>query len=144
MAPENVILSEKSPAVLIDFGFAWSGENKVRDALPLEDTPFLAPEVRAGRTVVPAPAQDVYGLAALGFALLTGAPPARGEDVRATLIRTRREQPDRWRLDIDAARILIGVIQQALAEDPAQRPDSIECTRTLAFGVAHAAVGALR
>jgi hypothetical protein len=149
VAPENVILSEKGPAVLIDYGFAWSSENEVRDAVAREDSPWLAPDLRrasgegsGGGT--PGPAEDVYGLAAVGFALLTGAPPARGEDIRATLIRARREQPARWRLDVDAARVLIGVIQAGLSEDPGERPDAAECTRTLAFGVAHAAVGALR
>ena len=149
VAPDNVIVSEKGPAVLIDYGARVVQRERGARRRGARGLSVAGPRRRCDPEGgpgcgTPGPAEDVYGLAAVGFALLTGAPPARGEDIRATLIRTRREQPARWRLDVDAARVLIGVIQAGLSEDPGERPDAVECMRTLAFGVAHAAVGALR
>ncbi len=132
VAPENVVVSATNPAVLIDFGHTWSAEHEFSKPSELNDvSAYTAPEAAAGDAGALAPAVDVYGWAATGFALLTGKPPQRNIRPRGVLLRIREEQPDRWRPCDEAVEPLVEVLVRCLSADPAQRPDAAACRQTL-------------
>ena len=130
LKPSNVLVDDGGHVHLLDFGIA----RIVQEGEPTQThkralTPqYAAPEQFRG--ALPSTAMDVYGLGALLYAMLTGAPPraaadapdatptlpslaiARGVELGATeLARARRA----LRGDLDA------VILQALATDPERR-----------------------
>jgi hypothetical protein len=74
--PRNLVRGRKR-VVLVDFGLATrlGGDGAVAQG----GTPrFMAPEVFAGDAA--SPRSDVFGVAASAWALITGGPPAYGED----------------------------------------------------------------
>jgi len=88
--------------------------------------PFLSPEQgeppKEGTT-----RSDVYGLGAIRYALLTGRPPFRGENVEKTLQLVRESTPElprvlNPRVDLD----LQAVCLKCLQKDPARRYRSAE------------------
>ena len=102
--PGNVILNGED-VVLVDFGVARELSIDAATAAPTT-AGFGAPEVLAGGVV--SPASDVYGLAAMLWALLAGTPPRLG-DTRA-------------REDVSGA--VTRAMRAALVPDPARRPAS--------------------
>ncbi|MEZ0493816.1 hypothetical protein AB2L28_16375 [Kineococcus sp. TBRC 1896] len=85
------------------------------------DSPYTAPEVRAG--ALPSAAGDVFGFGATAFFLLTGSAPATSPDgvVEPALVRRQ----------LGAAPLtaphpgLADLLLQALSPDPSQRPDRL-------------------
>ncbi|MCA8925339.1 MAG: protein kinase [Planctomycetes bacterium] len=77
LKPANVLLAGRSP-LLADFGLARGprGHTITATGEVLGTPAFLAPEQALGQPI--GPWTDVYGLGALLYTLLTGAPPFRG------------------------------------------------------------------
>jgi putative methionine-R-sulfoxide reductase with GAF domain len=74
--PRNLVLGRER-VVLVDFGLATRLADDTQ--APRGGTPrFMAPEVFAGEPA--SPRSDVFGLAASAWNLITGSPPAYGED----------------------------------------------------------------
>lgn len=74
--PRNLVRGRER-VVLVDFGLATriaSDTHAARGGTPR----FMAPEVFAGEP--PSPRSDVFGIAASAWNLITGSPPAYGED----------------------------------------------------------------
>ena len=102
--PANLILTTGGRVKLVDFGIS-SAPNALRRRV---GTPgFRAPELAAGGA--PSRASDVYALAATGFALLTGSPPAG-------------VLPSWEGIDPAQAKQLEAAIRLGMATDPARRP----------------------
>jgi protein kinase-like protein/GAF domain-containing protein len=75
--PRNIVAG-RDGARLVDFGLAERVDRTER-AVARGGTPqFMAPEVFAGRAA--SPRSDVFSLAATAWTLITGSPPAYGED----------------------------------------------------------------
>ena len=109
--PANVILTPEGKAVLVDFGISHrehAGQPVHPVFAPAGTAGYAAPEVAGGAP--PAPASDVFSLAATAFALLTGRPPRPGVRPAWTGI-----EPER-------ARLVEFALRRGLAIDPARRP----------------------
>ena len=102
--PANLVLANDGRVVIIDFGTALRvGECGERIGTP----GFTAPEVVAGEAITPA--ADVFSLAAVAVALLTGRAPTAGASMGDDLRSAKAEGLER-------------VLRRALSFDPARRP----------------------
>lgn len=101
----------------------WGLNRAVRTALDETDiTPFTAPEV-ISESDISGEQTDVYGLGALAYLTLTGQPPITAStdiasDIEGNNITPPSEVDDSLSPDVDE------IVMQALAKDPADRPDS--------------------
>ncbi|MEU1985146.1 protein kinase [Nocardia sp. NPDC019395] len=123
--PANVLLSSYGEPQLTDFGIARvPGGFRTSDSQITGSPAFTAPEVLKGAE--PTVRSDVYGLGATLFALLTGHAAFErqaGERVVAQFLRiTTQPVPDLREQDIPPD--LAAAIEQAMAQDPKDRPDS--------------------
>ena len=75
--PRNLVLGPEG-IVLTDFGIASTLDARAATSASAGTPQFMAPEVFAGDPV--SPASDVYSIAATLWTLITGSPPAYGED----------------------------------------------------------------
>ncbi|MBI5851295.1 MAG: serine/threonine protein kinase [Planctomycetes bacterium] len=126
--PENVLVDAQGRAKVCDFGFALAtrADGDVARGPRSAGTPhFMAPEQwRPGECAI-GPAADVYGLGALLYQVLVGAPPFAGVDgddlARAVL---DDDPPEPHRL-VRVNRDLSAIATKALARAPQHRyPDA--------------------
>src|SRR6266545_581455 len=103
--PSNLILAPDGRVAVVDFGLSITG-GAARSRHYGGTRGYVAPELAAGQT--PAPAADVYGLAATAFALLTGQPP-------------RGDLPAWENIPRAAAGRIEPVLRRALSIDPDRR-----------------------
>ncbi|MGW1743054.1 protein kinase domain-containing protein [Nocardia sp. NPDC001965] len=123
--PANVLLSSYGEPQLTDFGIARMPGGFRTSSSQITGSPaFTAPEVLKGDE--PTVRSDVYGLGATLFALLTGHAAFErqaGERVVAQFLRiTTQPVPDLREQDIPPD--VAAVIEQAMAQDPQERPAS--------------------
>ncbi len=123
--PANVLLSSYGEPQLTDFGIArMPGSFRTSSSQITGSPAFTAPEVLKGAD--PTVRSDVYGLGATLFALLTGHAAFErqaGERVVAQFLRiTTQPVPDLRERDIPAD--VAAVIEQAMAQEPEERPAS--------------------
>jgi serine/threonine-protein kinase len=123
--PENILFADDH-ALLADFGIAHVVASAVDEPLTLSGlalgTPeYMSPEQASGETDIGV-AGDVYGLACVFYETLAGEPPFKGATARATMAKqvTEKARPLRT-LRPDAPAGFEGVLERALAKDPAQR-----------------------
>jgi serine/threonine-protein kinase len=139
VAPANVIQTPGGRGVLVDFSHAFVGPSAPQSPGILGTPGYLAPEeVRSGGPAV-GPAADVYGLGALGYALLLGSPPATGDDLLETLAHATRAPVRPRDLGVEVPPELESVLLDSLSGDPERRPSARQVARALAF--ADAALG---
>jgi tRNA A-37 threonylcarbamoyl transferase component Bud32 len=144
--PGNVMLCERGGvadvAKLLDFGLVAPLVNEQADGRLTESgmlmgTPaYMSPEQCMGEAGVTA-ASDIYGLGALGYYLLTGAPPFAGRSTMQTIVAHIREIP-RPVVDVraDVTRELSDVIGRCLAKQPHERfADALELRAALTQSV---------
>ena len=110
-----------APAVVLDEVGADSGHTVQGQAL---GTPvYMAPEQAAGRLDLIDRRTDVYGLGAILYEILTGAPPFQGESTEEVLRKVREEAPappHQFWPEVPPA--LEALCLRALAKHPADRP----------------------
>lgn len=120
VSPSNVFVSRAGEVKLGDFGVArLAGDGAGRAAYG--KVRYLAPELLRGEPVTPA--VDVFGLGAVLFELLAGAPAFPGADAAAVtrdLLSGPRRPPSALRPEVPPA--VDAVVAAALAADPAARP----------------------
>lgn len=126
--PENIIVRSDGTPVLVDFGSACGIRRKAKRKAAVALTPGYAPWEQYTADGPQGPWTDVYALGATLYFAITGLVPA--------------EAPHRTRLDayLPASRIvkgpyspsLLAAIDAALANDPADRPQSIAEFRAIA------------
>ena len=125
--PGNVMLGRGDRTTVLDFGIAHAAHGSVvASSTTVHGTvAYAAPEVlegAAGDQQV-----DVYGLGAVLYELLTGAPPFRGSDERdvARRLRVLRPVPVRgWSPGVPDT--LDGAVLRCLARFPSERPSDLD------------------
>jgi serine/threonine protein kinase len=134
LKPSNILVDAEGRAKVMDFGIAarlapTPGGAAVVDSLEgcIVGTPgYLSPEAAAGRA--PSPQMDVFAAGLVLGELLAGRPLLVERDALAALRRVQREDlllPESAAAD-DRLR---GIVQRAIARDPAQRYDTAASLR---------------
>jgi PAS domain S-box-containing protein len=110
-----------APSVVCDMVGADSGHTAPGQAL---GTPaYMAPEQAAGRPDLIDPRTDVYGLGAILYEILTGAPPFVGDSTEEVLRKVRELDPVPPRqVWSEVPPALESLCLRALAKQPADRP----------------------
>jgi hypothetical protein len=124
--PANILWDPVADeALLTDFGLSV----RLSDVVGAAGTPFyMSPEAFAGRA---SPAQDVYGLAASLFWLVTGSVPFPAVDPQRLIEQVRRGLPEADPRCTGLPRPLEGLIRGGLAADPDERLGLAEFTARL-------------
>ncbi|MBM7842966.1 Stk1 family PASTA domain-containing Ser/Thr kinase [Herpetosiphon giganteus] len=123
--PQNVLIDSNDYARLSDFGIAKS---KQSSALTDPGTTFgtadyLAPEQAQGLGATPL--SDVYALGVLTYEMLTGRLPFSGDSPLAVALQHIQATPPALRnYNPSIPPQLEAIVLQAMAKDPAQRPQS--------------------
>jgi TolB-like protein/tetratricopeptide (TPR) repeat protein/tRNA A-37 threonylcarbamoyl transferase component Bud32 len=127
--PENILMAE-GHALLADFGVAFVRSRSAAEALTsmglaLGTPEYMSPEQASGERDLGVPS-DVYSLACVIFEMLTGAPPFRGPNARATMAMQVTKAPpssrtSRPELPASLDRVLV----KALAKAPEDRYASV-------------------
>ncbi len=136
LKPGNIMLTEASRVVLMDFGLARDVKRASDLATTLSENRFagtpayMAPEQLKGEPATIA--SDLHALGVLLFELFTGTRPFDGASPVETAARRLHEQSPRPRVN---GRFLERrwerIIQLCLASDPQARPASVEIVRKL-------------
>ncbi len=134
LKPSNVLVDPRGVAYLADFGIAGGLDVEAGNLRGGGSLPYMSPQQLAGE--VPAVADDVYGVGALLYELLSGQPLFHPG---ATPERVRDELPALPELDgtgqpIPAA--LHDLLAATLDKDPARRPAGIAAVRSVLDDVA--------
>lgn len=132
LKPDNVLLAEDGDPRLTDFGLtrdldpSMSQTRLSKSGVCMGTPGYWPPELAHGLREQVCPATDVYGLAAILYAMLSGQPP---QGVPGNLMEAfaNLEQPvppiSSRRQDVPAW--LDDLLQRALSAAPAQRPSSV-------------------
>jgi hypothetical protein len=132
VAPANVLVTPSGRGVLIDYDQARLLGTASPPGRGVIGTPgFVAPEEVLEGSPTLAPAVDVYGLAAVAFALLTGRPPAAGADVLETVARSAKAPPRPTDLGVDVPAEVEDLLAEGLSADPDARPSATALARRL-------------
>lgn len=124
VAPGNVVLTDDG-AALIDYGHACLADGDLASSAGVVGTPgYVAPEEVLEGPAAVTPAVDVYGLCAVGYALLTGAPPAGGANLLDTLSRATRRAVPPSELGVELSEAFERALLAGLDPDPLARPDA--------------------
>lgn len=121
--PPNILIeADTGRAVLLDLGVARMLDGGVTATGWLVGTPaYMAPEqIEPDMPITPQ--TDVYQLGATVYALLAGRPPFEGAPTRVMQAVLRQPPADLSALRPDLPPAVFGVIMEALAKDPARRP----------------------
>lgn len=116
LGPGDVLVTDEGRVVVLDFGVFAAVRALAETAF--EPWCFLPGEALSG--AAPTPAADVYGVGALVYHLVTGSPPAGGNDVHELAAALRRDPPP-----LRGSPGHLGTALRALlAPDPRDRPPS--------------------
>jgi serine/threonine-protein kinase len=123
LKPENVMLDrETGRALLTDFGVAAMPSHDAPEGGLTVGTPhYMSPEQLLGEHAIDG-RSDLYALGALGFMLLTGRPPFRGQSFRELSARhVAQPTPSLAAAAPHVPRTMVEAIERCLAKDPAER-----------------------
>ena len=127
--PENILFSE-GHALLADFGVALVCATEPREAitdvgLALGTPEYMSPEQASGERDLGV-SSDVYSLACVIFEMLTGEPPFRGANARATMAMHVTKTPPSSRTSRPELPVALDrVLAKALAKSPEERYPSV-------------------
>ena len=132
--PGNLLLSRSGRCKVADFGLAAGGDvsNPLHATRAAGTAHYIAPEIVVGSDATPR--SDVYSLGATLYHMLAGRRPFAHIEGRANVLRAqlRQEPPPLGELRPDLEAKLVGLINRAMAKDPANRPADM---RTFARGL---------
>lgn len=132
--PANILTSQYGEPGLTDFGIATMLGAQGGEEADGMSVPWSPPEILFGRSQGDR-ASDVYSLGATLWHLLTGRSPFEdpgGDNSTVALMRRIKEQPPPRTGRDDVSGSLERVLAQAMAKDPAERPESaLQLARSL-------------
>jgi serine/threonine protein kinase len=123
--PANILLDQAETAYITDFGLAKDSAGTVltRPGQPLGSMDYMPPEQIRGDPVTGA--ADTYSLGCVAFECLAGRTPfSDREGMRVLWAHLQDEPPDLLAERPDLPGAVGAVIRQALAKQPADRPES--------------------
>ena len=119
--PANIVLGDDGVPRLVDFGLAAHLGSMALEGIS-GSPPYMSPEQARGQWERIDGRTDVYGLGAVLYSLLTGAPPHPGRTPQESLEHARIGEITRPRaLNRSIPRDLERVVTKALAADPPRR-----------------------
>jgi len=123
LKPANILLDENGAPHVSDFGLARRLEQELGVGEDVSGTPsYMAPEQAAAGAKLIGTATDVWGLGAILYELVAGAPPFLGDSPETTLRLVREgalRRPRRYVASLP--RDLEAIIEKAMARDAGQR-----------------------
>jgi len=145
--PANVLLAEDGHVKLADFGIAKvlsdAGGDLTLQGHVLGTPTYLAPERVAGHEATPQ--SDLYSVAVIGYEMVAGKPPFKGEHMAATLAAHQRAPiPSLLGVRPDAPDAYLDVIERGLAKDPDARFASADAMREALTQPAYESTQAVR
>lgn len=124
LKPQNVLVTADGDVPKIcDFGLARIAESNLTRTGDIMGTPqYMPPEQILGDRTKIGPHTDVYGMGAVFYHLLTGAPPFHSKNILALTTMVVRDKPVPPRQKNPAVpEALELLVQKALEKDPARR-----------------------
>ncbi len=143
LKPSNLFLRDHrvDQVTLFDFGIAQRGRGEqsvTRTGLVIGTPEYMAPEQARGERTI-SPASDVFALACIIYACLTGRPPFDGEHVAALLTKILFEEPPPLRSLYPAAPApLESLLLRMLDKDARSRPPDASAVLPLLAEIADA------
>lgn len=125
VTPGNILLSTSAAGVrvmLADLGVAKSLLDEQRDTMTAGTPAYMAPE--QGRSTQLDQRSDIYSMACVTYAMLTGRPPFPARTLTELVERNPAVGPAPIAHLVDAPQLLDDVLASALAWDPNRRPQT--------------------
>ncbi|MBI1840809.1 MAG: protein kinase [Verrucomicrobia bacterium] len=134
LKPQNILFDAEGSAYVGDFGlarFSQRSDRLTRSAAILGSPAYMSPEQASGGADQVTTSADIYGLGAILYELLAGAPPFAADNVPALLRKIVEEEPGRPSLRpsggfkglvaVSPDRDLETICLKCLNKDPARR-----------------------
>ena len=130
--PQNVMLDAAGHVKVMDFGIArlMDSDTLTQDGDVIGTVAYMSPEQAAGRRV--GPPSDVYSAGMVLYEMLAGEHPLRGQTPAETLSNVAAGRlPSLSVLRPDLAQDVVGLIDDACAPRPGERPTAAEFSEAL-------------
>ncbi|MCI0702965.1 MAG: protein kinase, partial [Planctomycetia bacterium] len=127
LKPGNVMIVGENEPIVVDFGLAMSVApanftGQASQGMGPGTPAYMAPEQLSQKFGSIQPHTDVYALGVILYELVTGRKPFEASSVRELCVKIAAESPPLpSTLNPDVAPALEGIIQKAMAKDPARR-----------------------
>ncbi|WP_432558433.1 protein kinase domain-containing protein [Granulicoccus sp. GXG6511] len=143
VTPGNLLLDSTPDGsvrvLLADLGVAKEMVDQQAATMTAGTPAFMAPEQAMGGAL--GPWSDIYAMACVTHAVLTGRPPFAVKTVHDVMARGQQDGPAPLAARIGAPPELDGLLQAALSVDPARRPATAELMGTALDQLADATAG---
>lgn len=143
VTPGNLLLDSNPDGsvrvLLADLGVAKEMVGQQGATMTAGTPAFMAPEQATGRAL--GPRSDIYAMACVTYAVLTGRSPFAVKSVPEVIARSADEKPASLAASVGAPPHLDGLLQAALSVDPDRRPPTADVMARALDQIADAMTG---